>query len=51
MAIAIKSTPVLTGKTAKEFVKRAEENAKKQGTIDFTEHKGKAERILKNAKF
>ena len=37
MAIPIRSVPVLEGEVARRFIKEAEENEKKRGSIKFSE--------------
>lgn len=50
MAIPIKSVPVLTGKVAIEFNKRAAHNAKyNRGKIDFSENIKICSQILRRA--
>ncbi|HTN38822.1 MAG TPA: hypothetical protein VL053_17195 [Arachidicoccus sp.] len=51
MAIAIKSIPVLKGKVAEEFDRKALKNfTKKKHTIDFTKQADIAAKILAKAK-
>ena len=47
MAIEIKTIPVLKGKSAKAFVKRADNNIVNKGTIDFSQQVKAAHEILK----
>lgn len=49
MAIAIKSTPVLSDKVAKDFVTKAANNESKKGSIDFSKQVSIAQQILKKA--
>lgn len=49
MAIAIKSTPVLRDKAAKQFVSKAANNESRKGTIDFSKQVSIAQQILKKA--
>ena len=50
MAIEIKAIPVLRGKEAKAFNKRADENVAKKSTIDFSKKAKIASKILAKAK-
>ncbi|WP_299548621.1 hypothetical protein [Seonamhaeicola sp.] len=50
MAIAIKSIPVLSKEAASNFEKTIDENTAKRSTIDFSEEKSIAEKILAKAK-
>jgi len=49
MAIAIKSTPVLSDKVARDFVVKAANNENKKGTVNFSEQVSIAQQILKKA--
>jgi len=46
MALSIKSVPVLQGKEADDFVKMAQANKAKKGTIDFSQNILKTRKIL-----
>ena len=48
MAIAIKSSPVLTGKAAERFVMEAEANAKRPTPKLSPERKARLDRVLRN---
>lgn len=51
MAIAIKSIPVLRGKEADSFVKKADQTyAQEKGSIDFSTQVKTASKILTKAK-
>ncbi len=50
MAIAIKQIPVLRGKEAAEFVKKAEQNVSKKHSVDFSEQAKTARTIFAKAK-
>lgn len=49
MAIAIRSTPVLTEKAAVNFVIAAEKKSSKRKTFDFRKEMEKAAKILEKA--
>lgn len=49
MAIAIKQIPVLKGKVAKGFAKKATNNLEKKETVDFSKQAANAKKILKKA--
>lgn len=50
MAIAIKSIPVLKGKVASEFVKKADQRFKEKGSVDYSSQAALAAKILSKAK-
>ena len=50
MAIAIKQIPVLKGKTASTFIKKAEDTASKKHTVDFSKQASEARDIFAKAK-
>ena len=50
MAIAIKQIPVLRGKEASAFVRKAEENATKKHSVDFSAQAKTAKIIFAKAK-
>jgi hypothetical protein len=49
MAIAIRQIPVLTGKIASAFNKKAEKAVEKKHSIDFSAQTAAAKKILKKA--
>ncbi len=49
MAIAISNIPVLKGKEAEDFVKKAQEAEKERGTIDFSRERVAMHKILEKA--
>ena len=49
MAIAISNIPVLKGKEAEVFIRKAEEAEKERGTIDFSEQRNAMKIILEKA--
>ena len=49
MAIAIKNIPILTDKSARKFVKNADNAANSRGTVDFTKQLQIAQDILAKA--
>lgn len=50
MAIAIKSIPVLKQRTAKDFVKKANDSLSRRASVDFSKQVVSAKRILEKAK-
>lgn len=50
MAILIRSIPVLKGKTAEDFDRKAELAYEKKGTVDFSKEVEIAKKILAKAK-
>ena len=50
MAMAISSVPVLTGKVAEEFVRKAQQAERERGTIDTTEMMRNMKKILELSK-
>ena len=50
MALAISGIPMLTGKEALAFRKKAEEAKKRRGSIDFTKQRAEMKAILAKAK-
>lgn len=50
MAIAIKSIPVLKQRTAKSFVKKANDSLSRRASVDFSKQLESAKRILEKAK-
>jgi hypothetical protein len=50
MAIAIKSIPVLKHRTAKSFVKKANDSLSRRASVDFSKQLESAKRILEKAK-
>lgn len=50
MAMAISSVPVLTGKVAEEFVRKAQQAERERGTIDTTEMMRNMRKILERSK-
>ncbi len=50
MAIAIKSTPVLSKSAAKKFDQKAEANLQKKSSVDFAKQMDAAKKILAKAK-
>lgn len=50
MAIAIKQIPVLRGKIASAFVKKADDNLAKKHSVDFSAQAKSAQNILAKAK-
>jgi len=50
MAIAIKSIPTLTEKVAKTFIRKADAETKKRGSVDFSKQVSSANKILEKAK-
>lgn len=50
MALAISNIPVLKGKVAEEFVRKAEKAEKERGTIDFSKQRASMKAILAKAK-
>ena len=51
MAMPINNVPVLTGRVAERFVKRAEDAIRRRGTVDFSKQKAEMKAILANAEF
>ena len=49
MATEIKSVPVLRGKVARDFVKKAKANLAKRGTIDLSKQVETTREILRKA--
>lgn len=49
MALKIRSIPVLTGKVASDFIKKADEAYKNRNTVDFSKEMEVMKRILKKA--
>lgn len=49
MSIAIKSIPILTGNEAKLFIKKADDNLSKIGSVDFSKQIRDARLILEKA--
>ena len=49
MAIAISNIPVLKGKEAEDFIKKAEDAELERGTIDFSEQRLAMKKILERA--
>lgn len=49
MAIAIKQIPVLKGKIASNFVKKADSNLKRKHSVDFSKETEDARKILAKA--
>ena len=49
MSIAIGNIPILTGKEAENFFRKAEEAEKERGTIDFSEQRNAMKIILEKA--
>ena len=49
MAIKIKSVPVLKGKLARDFVRKAKANLARRGTIDFSREIKTTREILRKA--
>ena len=49
MATEIKSVPVLRGKVARDFVKKAKANLAKRGTVDLSKHMETTREILRKA--
>ena len=50
MATAIKSIPTLTEKVAKTFIRKADAETKKRGSVDFSKQVSSANKILEKAK-
>jgi len=50
MAIYVKPVPTLTGKSASDFIKKAETTAMHSGTVDFSKQMESAARILEKSK-
>ena len=50
MATAIKQIPVLKGKEASAFVKKADKNLQEKHTVDFSKQAKNAQLILAKAK-
>ena len=50
MAIAIKSTPILTDSAARKFEQNAKVNLQNKSTVDFTKQMEIAKKILAKAK-
>jgi hypothetical protein len=50
MAIAIKSIPVLKQRTAKDFVKKANDSLSRRASVDFSKQVLSTKRILEKAK-
>ena len=50
MSQPISSVPVLTGKVAEEFVRKAQQAERKKGTIDTTEMMRNMRKILERSK-
>jgi len=50
MAIAIKSTPILTDSAARKFEQKAKVNLQNKSTVDFTKQMEIAKKILAKAK-
>lgn len=50
MAIAIKSIPILKQRSARNFIKKANDSLSKRATIDFSKQIDSARRILEKAK-
>ena len=46
MAMAISSVPVLTGKVAEEFIRKAQQTEREKGTIDTTDMMQNMRKIL-----
>lgn len=49
MAIAISNIPVLKGKEAEDFIKKAQNAEKERGTIDFSQQRFAMDKILERA--
>lgn len=50
MAMAISSVPVLTGKVAEEFVRKAQQAERERGTIDTSKMMQNMQNILERSK-
>jgi hypothetical protein len=50
MATAIKSIPTLTEKVAKTFIRKADVETKKRGSVNFSKQVSAANKILEKAK-
>ena len=50
MAMAISSVPVLTGKVAEEFVRKAKKAERERGTVDTSEMMQNMQKILERSK-
>lgn len=50
MAMAINNIPVLKGKEAEEFIRKAKKAEKERGTIDFSKQRAIMKTILAKAK-
>jgi hypothetical protein len=50
MATAIKSIPTLTEKVAKTFIRKADAETKKRGSVNFSKQVSAANKILEKAK-
>ena len=48
--MAISSVPVLTGKVAEEFVRKAKKAERERGTVDTSEMMQNIQKILKRSK-
>lgn len=49
MAMAISSVPVLTGKVAEEFVRKAQQAERERGTIDASKMMQNMQKILERS--
>lgn len=49
MAIAISNIPVLKGKEAEDFIKKAQEAERERGAIDFSQQRDTMRKILEEA--
>lgn len=49
MAIAISNIPVLKGKEAEDFIKKAQEAEAERGTIDFSQQRIIMQKILEKS--
>lgn len=50
MALVISNVPVLKGKVAEDFVRKAEKAEKERGSIDFSKQRAEMKTILAKAK-
>lgn len=50
MAMAINNIPVLKGKVAENFIRKAKQAEKERGTIDFSKQRAAMKAILAKAK-
>lgn len=49
MAIAISNIPVLKGKDAEDFIRKAQEAERERGSIDFSQQRDTMKKILEEA--